>query len=1273
MTRGRSRRLDLAAVLAGRLQPTASELLDLIGDVNPTARDLPARERDRRYDEKARLISLLVRRHSGSLEVARHGGDGVVSVRLGALGASCHAVLTSLDDDARAWIVRRLDEHAEEAPARVAPAPGTARGRPPTSEGPADLADLGDAVLVRAGADAIDAYDYDRARVALERALERSAGGTEAARWYLTLLVDHLAADAEALDVRPRLSREALANAEVRALLALAGVRAARPETARALLVEARGGPALQRLHPRAADALALLAAAALTEGDTDEAGRLLQRATECDPANPGITGVAKELARVLADGRRAHEAAAAARREIERRRNADEGRRLVIDAEEAAGRGDLSEASAVLHRAVLLLGDAGGDAKRRLAEIQSAQARRAREDRFAAALATLDGPDLAAGLASYCALEDDERRRVRERRSRRELAWVEVMLSRQRDAEDAIPAILDLVEASRVAPDDPAAALALLEPRARILAGVAEAEALAADCRVRVAATRRKAATERLQAAARALEAENPAVALELATGVPADALGSGERTELAWIADVARARIARREAEASYDRLRRSGDLLGARQVAESLVKGSDETTRERWSAAVIEAQRGIQASLGVWQASSPTEGTEAHPDGSVSLEGLWHRRLLDGEPDTWLDPEGRWIAFAEGHARWLFVVVVDVERARVARRMVVKTPHRLGLIEAEVIGGEHPSASTLVVAGEDADVLEIAVETGLVVAASPAVGARPHVDVVDQLRLAPGGRHLWMEVRERQPATVGCLRIVDIGRRRVARELRDTYLFRPVPGPERPLMACARDNTLVLHLPSGAPLDGGKFTFRHRVSGVCPHPSGRGLVVFLARDEDDPVLGFLTIDAAGKVSAPVWTALSEEAAWIAATALDDGLLFLQGTVDDGSIELRALAPHGDTLETRYSVTLPDLVRFLRDPSARRVFAAHCVGERGEIHRLGAAAPVWQWAAPARVDAARVSLWWLGCQRDEASSEEARRVESLRGRSEAALLGEVRTLSDERLRETGEMLDLHASLVSVRMRDAAAVLVERLRAHDPTGAHVALLVAGAAADRGDWADVKRRLGDVDLSAILPTHRRHAHHLLGLALLWADDPAALGVIERGLEQPGRCELEPLVELATPLPAEYASAGATGDVTPVLELRLAVRAADRALAAGDPQAAQRAIDIPRVWDAEEVQSMARLAEAHLRLAPTESAGQFRKASALARFVETNRPPPARNELPMLGATWSAERLAAIEHAAIAWLDELGASQHAEYVKDAKNANDAKDDTEQAPA
>ena len=115
------------------------------------------------------------------------------------------------------------------------------------------------------------------------------------------MLIDHLAADREALDLGEHLSREVLASRDVRLPLARAAARCGERQRARALLGRAEGTPA--------AEVLVALAGATLMAGELDEATRLCDEARSHDSAHLGAQEMTRQIARSREDARRPLEA----------------------------------------------------------------------------------------------------------------------------------------------------------------------------------------------------------------------------------------------------------------------------------------------------------------------------------------------------------------------------------------------------------------------------------------------------------------------------------------------------------------------------------------------------------------------------------------------------------------------------------------------------------------------------------------------------------------------------------------------------------------------------------------------------------------------------------------------------------------------------------------------------------------------------------------------------------------------------------------------------
>jgi hypothetical protein len=218
---------------------------------------------------------------------------------------------------------------------------------------------------------------------------------------------------------------------------------------------------------------------------------------------------------------------------------------------------------------------------------------------------------------------------------------------------------------------------------------------------------------------------------------------------------------------------------------------------------------------------------------------------------------------------------------------------------------------------------------------------------------------------------------------------------------------------------------------------------------------------------------------------------------------------------------------------------------------------------------------------------------------------------------------------------------------LLERYPEHP----RVRLLRADDLALAGRWDEVRKILAPCTPASFPDDedHAQHFSHLLALAALRLGDveEAERRVAEAALH-PGSCDLRGLEALLQPRPDPLATASETEAVPLLTQLVWAVHTADARLHASDPAGALAALD-PRRFDVgDEVQVLARRAEASLALSPPGGRTRFAKMMALARFLEAHEGEPdgAREEMPMPGA-WARDRLDDLARRAAAWLEEAG--------------------------
>lgn len=293
------KRLDVDDVLTGKAQASIDELFRLIHQANPTHLDLPEQEAASRYSIKSRLQSILLQNYFDKVRISPDQDHDVISIdhRYGS-GNACHALVTELDEDVRARVRRYLDEQS--APSTEQKKASSEPFEPPElaiddEPPPEDLADLSGAELIKAGKDALEVWDYDRAKAAFLLALQRS-GSIDAARNLLELFVDHLGLDREALTLESLLSRDALRDDDVRSLLAMAAARTGDLSRAEAY-IEHLG-------NPRSAEVCIISSDYALAEGDEQAFNHWLELARDRDAPKLDIARLESALAGIRESGR---------------------------------------------------------------------------------------------------------------------------------------------------------------------------------------------------------------------------------------------------------------------------------------------------------------------------------------------------------------------------------------------------------------------------------------------------------------------------------------------------------------------------------------------------------------------------------------------------------------------------------------------------------------------------------------------------------------------------------------------------------------------------------------------------------------------------------------------------------------------------------------------------------------------------------------------------------------------------------------------------------
>ncbi len=1182
-------------MIARRIPAKAGELLEVIHAINPTGRSLGAADERRRYELKARLQSLLIRNFAEDL-VVTDGAPGVVSIRHRYLKQdACHARLDELDDDARArarWMLdvgELVEPHGGVAMSPAAPV-------------------IADADPLDQGRGALAEFDYETARTHFERALQESDGDPAAARALLELLVDHMAADGDALAVEAQLGPRAAADAEVRALLAVAASRVGDVAAAHRLLEGLAG--------PRVAEAWKALAEDAIRRQAGEELEHSIARLTDADPTHPDLVQFREQTQRLRADARRPaelelaqlakagdNEATEARARAllarwpdsrvagrilggIQDRRRASEAERLLASARSALASGDIVLATELCRQARSVGADPA-DLLEQIRQVEALKERAHQDAEVAAVCAQLAGADRRPGLERFLALEPELRHRVRIQRDLPLLEWLEAVAARNKGAQHgaAIDAVLAVAAAASAAErGDDEATLALLEPHRSPIAGLARANELQAEARGRIAARRRAAAASALEQAQLALSRDDLEICERLCDQADGRDLDRALQPALDQVRHELRARQELKRGLTTVDHLVASGDLVSARHELEVLLAA------DRVEVAQVAALRrrldDLRAELRrVWCVCANDVGEQ--PDHHDLVGELLGRLPYCEAAQPWLAPGGRELVVASTEGPHVFLGRVSVDDGRLRERRYLRAPAALGELISATVDGD-----ALWLIGDSGRVLQVSWTTGEPVRWLSLDRFLIGAERIERAFVVPGGSHLWLEVSV--PTGLPSDRVIEIDPWRLRRELPAARSFHPLAaGSSSGVVGMGFDGGAVRYTERGAVAEEIAAGVRMQVSTVVIDPD-RELVVLGSRLGGAGEIEIVRTRAGRTIHRRTLVATSSESAHCCVSAREPGLLAVHHHVEHDDIgrpdvQLAVFRFSDPELAAVYTTPAPWYLVLAQDADAAQAVCLWDSSRGVEIERLGS-------QPPAFGDAIGLHARWFA-----------------------------------------PLLDGHFACGSAADAGDTALLS----------------AANRAADRGDWHEVRTLLEGVPPGSVAPEWLAHHCHLLGIAWLRTGAEAArareLWQLGRSQEHAGdrffKCRLDVCLEIVEPLPDPLPDEWWGPGASLVRQLRGAIASADRLTAGGPPRASLDVLRRRAVTGNEELQSAARLTAAWLAVDPGCTNDRFSAAIALARFVTlaTARAPGLRVlDLPIEGA-WSRDRLTSLAEDARRWL------------------------------
>ncbi len=496
---------------------------------------------------------------------------------------------------------------------------------------------------------------------------------------------------------------------------------------------------------------------------------------------------------------------------------------------------------------------------------------------------------------------------------------------------------------------------------------------------------------------------------------------------------------------------------------------------------------------------------------------------------------------------------------------------------------------------------------------------------------------------------------MRVLDVDRRRVAREVPDTGDLVPIVGGDEPRVGCTKVSLLTVHEARGVPC--GRIVRPHLVRAMTRRPDGAPGFVILggaADDEEDGRLPWYEVSPDGEVGPPVRIDDTNGRAHAAVgVSLEAAMMYAVVTTPTGGYALvafRTSGPVGGRIEQVWRVPVPTHTLLVQDAASRRMVTLHVATEGIEAALLGAEPPP---RPPPPAGGAPAPLLWFPTPLSAASCQAPCGDREARIRELTSTLAKLsqhdRTELVRRRRRDPETPP--ASLVDLGLaldRAGAAAEAQRLQLwldeHRPEAAAVRLRRAGEALRLGRFPEVLSLLDGLTPADLAgdPGSQQHLCHLIALASLHTGDLArARAALTEAGDHEGHCHLGPMEELVDGLLQPSPGWDESGWLTRFV---IMMRLADATLDAGDPVETLSLLSKTR--GVHEVQSLARRAEAYLQVDPEDRHEHLHKLLTLVRLIQVNEQDPlTRPIIPLGDATWSAERIADVDARARDWLDQ----------------------------
>lgn len=1282
--------------LKEKVPVTVHELIKMIHRINPTGENISPKKSAERYRIKTQLQSLLIRRFKESLIVEQPKPDNprLVGLRLRHFDQdACHAMIDELDEDARVWAQRQIDEALTDHPFESAEP--SKKSVNYDSTGPAGHAThdglkereeglTKDELLTR-GQKALAEYDYEACEKFYRRALEVSEEDPAPAILLLELYVDYVAAYEKAVDLSSTIPISVKANDNVKVLAALAAARSGRVDSALEHLKRSS--------DPRACEVYVLSVKHFIQQGDPDRASNLLGKLASFEQAElkPEIEQLAKNIQALRAKGLepleqemilaqqqgRTEDALKLADRILSvspenkaacrllhgfEKQQRDEKIDLWLRlADEAKRNNDFSREAELLHKAIA----SGAKAAKLGDRLEYAlnEARRNREEMEISSLINhLAEGNKKQAFLQYISLNAQQRSRIKDKIHDPHLVWLDQILAAQpaTKTEKLVEAVLVLGRSKEALQEkkEPERIMAEMEHYGKVLHSVPAAHELVSQAERLLQAVKSREAKDLLNRAAGFLEMDDPQKARACMDQIKVSLLQGDDNKLFDDINQRLHCLEKFMRLKQKYEDYHDRRDHFAAREMAGELAKHTGQDTSGYWFDRTEEQTSQIKKQWSLVSIDSDELPLYYASSGLQWLDETTHGCLL---------PDERHLIIASSHERWVFLRIFCLDDQKFKKAIILRTPRQM------LLRNIYPVGNALWITGEEGDVLKLGLEPLSILSWYDFSSFAEEDDEIEGAWLFPKSKSLWLNKSNNKSDFFEIFEVIDIEKQRVVRQIKSSNypMVINTGGHFRVVVQNTATKTVQSYSERGKAVESFAFKNYQTIDVAAIHPNGNDFV-FLPFDDhgimepiqeidgeqqDDLVLTMeVRPDLQGKYQPLRIENSSGDSPHSIFTSLDSGIIFVVYT-DAFSKDLQyILAAFKETqqgFERLYEVKVPEKLVLTCDEFSRHVAAMNFQGSRVQAVVLNENPPVLDFGI--HVSNKRVMpefrTDFYACNHPKGPINAMSLADSIKIKNWTAkeLNDAISMMKQPGSNTPDEIAAFIHALEHSCLFEKAKDMKKWMRTQHPNHYSVLLDLAVEAGREKKWPQVISMIEGISRSDLDDGTACHLCHLLGIGyFIQGEIERAQNIWMEGTTyEDGQCDLSPYLEYArlSLMPAKKRQKQ-TSDMAKDLNLFESV---DNHLANKRWGEAIETIEKNEASSKTELQMLSRLTWAYLNqnLIPGEMPWLF-KIIALANYCEgyNNKFIYDNKVLPPYIGSWPEIRLNDIARQAQQWLDDL---------------------------